>query len=232
MGHCMFLRKGETHTAPVTGTPIGQLAVGSVIKLAENGVDAEYLIVHQGLPSSLYDESCDGTWLLRKNCYASRVWDLNDNDYENSDIHSFLNDTFLDLFDTKSKNAIKQVKIPYRKGTGSGGTTVSGSNGLSSRIFLLSGYEVGYTNSISNYLPIDGAKLDYFTDNSHRIANLNGTAVEWWLRSAQTNDITAVWTVGDSGGYSSQYYSRSYGIRPAFTLPAYIKIDSSGQVVV
>ena len=45
---------------------LGDVAVGTVVKLKENGVAQDYLVVHQGLPSSMYDASCNGTWLLRK----------------------------------------------------------------------------------------------------------------------------------------------------------------------
>ena len=41
-------------------------AVGSTVKLKVNGTAREFLVVHQGKPSSLYDESCNGTWLLMK----------------------------------------------------------------------------------------------------------------------------------------------------------------------
>ena len=40
-------------------------AVGSTVKLTVNGKAREFIVVHQGKPSSVYDESCNGTWLLR-----------------------------------------------------------------------------------------------------------------------------------------------------------------------
>ena len=36
---------------------IGSKAVGSIVKLKENGTLVNYLIVHQGKPSSIYDAS-------------------------------------------------------------------------------------------------------------------------------------------------------------------------------
>lgn len=156
------------------------LAVGSSVYCNVNGTKTEFIVVHQGKPSSLYDDSCNGTWLLMKDIYENRQWNSSDvNNLENSTIQSYLNGTFLNLFDSNIKDAIKQVKIPYRK-NGSGGTNQSGANGLSCKIFLLSGYEVGWTSSDSQYFPQDGAKLDYFTASSggksKRIAKLNGSA--------------------------------------------------------
>ncbi len=43
---------------------LSQKAVGSVVKLKFNGAMREFLVVHQGRPSMLYDASCDGVWLL------------------------------------------------------------------------------------------------------------------------------------------------------------------------
>ena len=43
---------------------LGTKAVGSVLKLNLNGSPKNFIVVHQGKPSSLYDDSCDGTWLL------------------------------------------------------------------------------------------------------------------------------------------------------------------------
>ena len=34
------------------------LEIGTTVKLMEDGVATEFLVVHQGLPSDLYDESC------------------------------------------------------------------------------------------------------------------------------------------------------------------------------
>lgn len=216
---------------------ISSLAVGSSVYLNVGGVRKEFLVVHQGKPSSMYDESCNGTWLLMKDIYENRKWhSSNVNKYESSDIHAYLNSTFLGLFDSNIRDAIKQVKIPYRKNVGSGGTDQSGANGLLCKIFLLSGYEVGFTNSNNRYFPIDGAKLSYFESgngtsaNNKRIAKLNGSSTYWWLRSA-TGGTSSVWGVLSNGGYSSDYASSSYGIRPCIILPSDVLVDDSGNVL-
>lgn len=217
---------------------LGTKAVGSIVKLKVNGTAKEFIIVHQGKPSSLYDDSCNGTWLLMKDCYVSRAWHRsNVNKYESSNIHTYLNNTFLKLLDSNIQEAIKQVKIPYRKNGGSGGSDQSGANGLSAKVFLLSGCEVGWTSSGNQYFPQDGAKLSYFESgtgtsaNNKRIANLNGSATFWWLRSPPTNSIYYVWGVNSIGSYYGSYYaSDSYGIRPALVLPPDMEVDSSGNV--
>ena len=212
-------------------------AVGSTVKLKVNGTAKEFIVVHQGKPSSLYDDSCNGTWLLMKDIYENRVWQSgNINKYESSDIHTYLNNTFLNLFESNIRDAIKQVKIPYRKNGGSGGTDQSGANGLSAKIFLLSGYEVGWTTSDYSYFPVDGAKLSYFESgtgtsaNNKRIANLNGSAAYWWLRSPYTSNTYSVWGVNTSGYYSHGLASSSRGIRPALILPSTLLVSDDGTV--
>lgn len=218
---------------------LGSKAVGSIVKLKVGGTAKEFIVVHQGKPSSIYDESCNGTWLLMKDIYENREWHSSKvNKYESSTIHTYLNGTFLNLFDSDVKNAIKQVKIPYRKG-GPNGTDQSGANGLSAKIFLLSGYEVGWTTNYNIGFPIDGAKLDYFESgtstsaNSKRIANYGGSAAYWWLRSPCSDPNDYVWRVTRSGDYSNnKYASDSYGIRPALVLSSDALVDDSGNVVI
>lgn len=211
-----------------SGMPLSDLPVGALVSMNVNGVATDFIIVHQGLPSSLYDESCNGTWLLMKDVYENRQWhSSNVNDYENSTINAYLNSTFLGLFDSNIQSVIKQVKIPYVNGTGSS-AVASGSSGLSAQIFLLSGYEVGWTQStnpsMNQYFPIDGACLSYFsgtsTTDSKRIAYLDGTATKWWLRSPYTNNTHSTWFVSTDGNRSANDVPLSYGIRPALILPS------------
>lgn len=212
---------------------LGSKAVGSIVKLKVNGAAKEFIVVHQGKPSSIYDESCNGTWLLMKDIYENRAWHSSSvNNLENSTIHSYLNGPFLNLFDNNIKDAIKQVKIPYRKNGGSGGTDQSGANGLSCKVFLLSGPEVGLAGT--GFMPNDGVKLDYFNANteadSKRIAKLNGSATYWWLRSQYTGDTSNVWRVHANGYRGINYPNNSYGIRPTLILPPDMEVDSSGNV--
>lgn len=221
------------------GTPLSSLDVGSSVYLNVDGVPTEFIIVHQGNPnSSLYDDSCDGVWLMMKDLYEEREFDDADNNYKASSIHNYLNGTFLGLFDSDIQSAIKQVKIPYQNGTGSSGSILSGSSGLSAKVFLLSGYEVGWTSSISSDLPIDGAKLDYFTPgtttaaNRLRIGYYNGSTAFWWLRSTYKGNQQSVWSVDRSGKCYDMYSAvMPFGIRPALILPHDTVIDDDYCVI-
>lgn len=211
-------------------------AIGSTIKLKVNGSAKDFIVVHQGKPSSVYDDSCNGTWLLMKDIYENRQWhSSNTNDYANSTIHSYLNSTFLNLFESNIKKAIKQVKLPYRKGSGTSTTVTSGSNGLSAKIFLLSATETSF--NFSSYMPSgEGAELAYFkgcADNSadsKRVAYLNGSATGWWLRSPGCGSFGLALGVNSYGDWYGGGCSSSYGIRPALILPSTLLVSDDGTV--
>lgn len=210
-------------------------AIGSTIKLKVNGSAKDFIVVHQGKPSSVYDDSCNGTWLLMKDIYESRQWhSSNTNDYANSTIHSYLNSTFLAMFDSNIQKAIKQVKLPYRKGSGTSTTVTSGSNGLSAKIFLLSATETSFSFS---YMPSgEGAELAYFkgcadnSSDSKRVAYLNGSAAGWWLRSPGCGGFGGALCVGSGGGWGGGSCSASCGIRPALILPSTLLVSDDGTV--
>jgi hypothetical protein len=210
-------------------------AIGSTIKLKVNGSVKDFIVVHQGKPSSVYDDSCNGTWLLMKDIYENRQWhSSNTNDYANSTIHSYLNSTFLNLFESNIKNAIKQVKLPYRKGSGTSTTVTSGSNGLSAKIFLLSATETSF--SFSSMPSGEGAELAYFkgcadnSSDSKRVAYLNGSAAVWWLRSPYCSNFSYALCVNSGGDWGGGYCSNSYGIRPALILPSTLLVSDDGTV--
>ena len=210
-------------------------AIGSTIKLKVNGSAKDFIVVHQGKPSSVYDDSCNGTWLLMKDIYESRQWhSSNTNDYANSTIHSYLNSTFLVMFDSNIQKAIKQVKLPYRKGSGTSTTVTSGSNGLSAKIFLLSATETSFDFS---YMPSgEGAELAYFkgcadnSSDSKRVAYLNGSATYWWLRSPYCFSSNHALYVNSNGDWNGGSCSYSYGIRPALILPSTLLVSDDGTV--
>lgn len=222
---------------PKAGTPLSQLSEGTIIKILENGSPVEYLIVNQGLPSSMYDASCDGCWVLRKDIAENRRWDTGNNDYKNSDIHAYLNGNWTSRYEAGILSQIKQIKIPYVNGTGNG-PVASGANGLSCKIFLLSGYEIGWNSSVDSHFPSDGTKLSYFssgtssTANKKRIANYNGNADSWSLRSLYTGgNVGLVWRVRHDGEYDYANHITPYGIRPALILPSTALVDQDLNII-
>lgn len=236
MGHVTVVG-GARATKPSTGVLASDLPVGSVVKLMESGTAVEYLVVNQGIPSNsdLYDASCDGTWLLRKDIHSERQWNsVNVNKYGSSSINTWLNGDYFSSLGTAEQATIKQVKIPYRDG----GMDQSGAYGLLCKIFLLSGYEVGWTTRDNSDFPVDGAKLSYFDPRTSsfadykRIANLNGSATAWWIRSPLIyNTTSAVWIVNSNGSYNGNNANSSNGIRPALVLPSTAKFNATTMLL-
>ena len=220
---------------------LGTKAVGSIVKIKVNGAAKDFIIVHQGLPSSAYDDSCTGTWLLMKDSYNYMEWNSTyENDYASSDINSWLNGTFYNFIDADIRAVIKQVKIPYHGGSDCNGTLHTGANGLNTKLFLLSGIEVGWTNRTDEYFPEDGAKLSYFlagtgtNENKKRVAYRNGSAQDWYLRSPRIINTSSngVWKVADNGSYDYDNCVNSCDIRPAFILPSTLVVSDDGTVSV
>lgn len=218
---------------------LGNVAVGGIVKLKENGSPKNYIVVHQGKPSSMYDNSCNGTWLLRQNIYSDHYWSSDGSNFFNAwnmHINEYLATTCLNLFDEAIQSVIKTVKIPFCQG-GRSSTVYSGANGYECQVFLLSGYEVGWTtNTDARYFPVDGAKLSYFESgtgtsaNNKRIAELNGDASYWWLRSPSVNSSTSAIHVISSGNWNISTVDAPYGIRPAMVMPTDLIVDDNGNI--
>jgi hypothetical protein len=225
------------------GSIVADVPVGSSVYMNVDGVRTEFVVAHRGLPSSDYDSSCDGTWLLMKDCYVRKAWSsVNNTSYANSEIHSYLNDTFVNLFDSTIRNLIKQVKIPYTEGNSVNGSVMTGADGLSAKVFLLSAMEVfGHAKDASdsvNY--VEGAILDWFritpieyTDN---YVYINGSACDWWLRTPCYGrnyyvcnvDINDVGTICLYMEKASSIYG---GVRLALILPSDALIDENFNVI-
>lgn len=224
-----------------SGITLSSLAVGTVVYLQEDGTAQEYLVVNQGIPSgsSLYDASCNGTWLLRKDIITSSQYSANKlNVYENSDIHSWLNSTMLSKYDAYVQSLIKQVKIPYRSGGGKSGTNQTGTNGLSCKLFLLSTTEVGC--STQSQIPDIGAALSYFSglgngDVSKRVAywpvGSNRYQYGWWTRTPQTDADTYFILINANGGPGGWTAYQSSGVRPALIMPFDTAIDKNMNII-
>ena len=176
---------------PQAGTPIGNLNVGDIVKTTLNGAPTEFLIVHKGRPSSLYDQSCDGIWVLNLNIYTQSIMGhTNPFSYASTSISAWLNSSYLSMFNSWLSDAILSVKIPYTgaKADNTDMMVYRGANGLQCKIFLLGAAEIGLEMSNIDEIK-DGSKLSYFlsgdtsTARGKRIATYNGVAAEWATRT-------------------------------------------------
>lgn len=209
-------------------TKLGSKAVGSIVKLNVNGAATEFLVVHQGKPPAEYDDSCNGTWLLMQDIYESRSYSnaYHGNIYMGSSLWEYFDDTFVNLFDSDIRDAIKEVNLPY---------TEDSSNidhvDLIAKVFPLSYVEVGFSGDTN--APIEGGVLDYFKNaaDSKRIGYLNKSAASWLLRTPWLSTTQFVYIVDASGACSSTGGAISCGVRPALILPSTLSVTDDGAVV-
>lgn len=209
---------------------LGNVAVGTIVKLKEKGSPVDYIVVQQGKPGDLYDDSCDGTWLLRKDTYGQYTWGAGGTaNYSLSDINTYLNNTVFNSFETNIKNVIKQIKIPYLAGS----QVLSKENGLLCKIFLLSGREVGFTSDISSaFMVEDGIKLSYFLsgDNTNARSLRIVQGGMWWTRTGNQFNNDYVMSVDGVGSYDSLNYSGTWGVLPSLIFPVNLLVLDDGNI--
>lgn len=226
MGKCIYLRKGETHTPPVAGIKASDLSIGQIVKLMENGVATDFIVVQQGLPGSMYDSSCDGTWLLRKNVYNIMFWqDPYDSEkyysWGTCSANTWLNNTYYNLLGSVEQAVIKEVNIP-----------TSATDNVIDKVFWLGGTEVGFVGD-SDFASV-GAKLTYFDENSQYKADPKRvvTGREWWLRSQRkTYDKQAFYIKTDGSSTYSSIDQISKGNRPCLIIPSTSKFDKDTLIL-
>lgn len=241
------------------GTPVEDLVAGDSVYLNVAGVRTEFLIVNKGRPEGtyysdgtggqIYDDSCDGVWLLMKDVYENRAWATYStyNDYGKSTINTYLNGEFLAKFDSKIQNLIKQVKVPFFNGISQPNPTggwAYGENGLSTKVFLLGIREVGVRAlDYSNARDSIGVTLQYFLEGTgtdaleRRKAYFNGAYNSWWTRvpygpsAGDDHDRTLVLAVSNTGSSVSYTITQSVGVRPAIIIPNDAKMDAEHNIL-
>ena len=216
---------------------LGQQAVGTTVKIQLGGALKDFIIVHQGYPSSLYDSSCNGTWVLQKEIPRKYKWynDNNDhyNTYPGSYMDTYANNEYFNSIEADIRNRIKQVKIPYTLYGYRDPST--GANGHPVKVFPLSAWEIGATGDFRS--KVDGSRLAYFDAtneaSSKRVATYNGSAAAWWTRSPTNGSFDYVVSVNADGSLDEyeRHTSPNGGYRFAFILPSDLYLDSGGHVI-
>lgn len=240
-GTAYAIKKGRTliggtgyDISLLSATPISELPVGSIVKIAVDGTLRKFLVVQQGSPSWSYTNA-NGAWLLMKDAYEIIRWagttDTTSGMYGNykySEVNKFLNNTFYGRIESSVRNLIKEVSIPYVA------QSIGGS--VTGRCFALSCTELGWSNV--DYMPSEGNVLNYFNGlaamDARRIAYAEGEAAEWWTRSAYTywDYAVPVFYCATNGlyGAANALTSNRYRVRPAFILPSDTLVSDDGTI--
>lgn len=220
---------------------IGNKNVGDIVKLRENGALVEFIVVHKGLPPTYYDASCDGVWVLRKQTYPES-WKgrtvSGGGNYAQSEVKSWLENTYYNMFDAATKTGIKNVRIPYMYGNHRYAT---GSLGALGHCFTLAYKEIGkYENRDSDF----SSRLSYFADSSCDIISGDNPkrAADgmWVVRDTSTYVSTGyegkftgyVLKEGGMGNFCSDDGTRDFHVRPAMILDYNMLVNDDGSITV
>lgn len=210
------------------GTPVSELDVGTSVYMDVDGESTEFIVVHQGNPdTAMYDTSCNGTWVMSKDCLMGSTAFNNTSSatYKDSVVDVFLQN-LEDLLETNIQAKIKTVKIPYADSytyTSGKWTAKTGTEGMTTRIFMPTPFEIGGTY----YAPEIGACLDYFAlaATDKRKAMYNGNYVVQWTRNPCKDYPNKVCITDEDGATALKNgKSISYGasgtayVRPMFIL--------------
>lgn len=232
MGRVMLSGGKVRMEEPRIGYFASEIAVGNSVFMTFDGVPTEFIVINQGIPSgsSTYDSSCDGTWLIMKDCCATNQWGtyIINNAYSRSEytetVSVYLKNTILPRFGPVEQNIVREVKIPYADYIDHAGGT--GANGHPTKLFLLSyteltGYYIPYTGDgyYSKTKIYEGGKLSYLTTADERRAFYNGLEQTWWLRTPYFYDSFYYNYAYDSTLYNTPKGGYYLGIRPALVLP-------------
>lgn len=199
---------------------LGQVAVGTLVKLNENGSPVEFYVAKHDYESGL--NGAGRTLLVRKECYDNRVWNnVQVNTYASSALDSWLNSDYKNLLDSDFLTVIGTTKFQYTIGYGD--KTLST---LERAIFQLSRTELGFTlpadaNFEGNILPIASILQKAF---------LNGETNSQWTRTPNTFYLTAAFFVYAGGNSDSTGVTAEAGSRPAFTVPSTLSVTDDGTL--
>ena len=146
--------------------------------------------------------------------------------WKNSAMRAYVNETIFTSLPNELQNVITITKVISGYGSTSGETNFE----TQDKLYLLSGHEV-YEDGTSNQISTKDTsysntkQLDYYknqgvTTSSYTgaIKQLNGTDSYWWLRSANSTDISNFIFITGYGSRNSSGANISVGVSPAFRI--------------
>lgn len=202
------------------GTPVAELAEGTIIKINESGSPAEFYVAKHNYESEL--NGLGKILVVRKDCYGTRAFntDTYTKHFPTSNICTWLNETYIGLLDSGVQGAITTTTFKVCV-TGIKVTTAE------KKIFLLSATELGYVHNTSQsmWAYVEGEKLDI--SDLLIPANLNGEAVRQWTRSSVPLNEEYVCVNNANGSFGrAQSLMAIIGVRPIFALPETMEVDN------
>ena len=209
-----------TSATPMAGTPLAELAEGTLIKILENGSPVEFFLAKHS-----YEPDLNGAGrelLVRKDLYDQRQWNsTNDNPWENCTLRSWLNGDYKGLFSANVQALMGTTTYYYTPENNHGNVSTRADS-----VFMVSVTELGkseiWINVEGSVLPIAGTL---------QIARLNGTPTTQWTRTRSTSTGIDAWAMTSSAAVEAIQCSNSHGSRPCFTLPSTALVDQDLNLI-
>lgn len=198
---------------------LGQMAVGSIVKINENGTPVDFYVAKHDYESEL--NGAGRTLVVRKDIHSYGQWGtVSDyiHGYASNNLDMWLSNTYRDMLDSDIKNAITPISIKYTNGNGQLDT-------LSRKFFALSITELGAYIDVAN---TEGSQLPIAS--TLRIAYYNGNAANQWTRTINKSNYFYPCMVHADGATSYDNLTTSSGMRPAFTLPSTAVVSDDGSI--
>ena len=204
------------NATPMAGTPLSELAEGTIIKINENGAPVEFYLAKHNYEPDLNGQGRE--LVVRKELGGYMVWNSAPvNTWATCSLLSWLNSAYKQTLSNHIQNLMGTTA--YRYTIGNEDDTVAT---RSDAVFILSLTEFGISEPGAN---VEGSALP--------IASLllpapNGQ----YTRSPDTNSTSKIWTIS----YQHKPYDRSCNVTEhvshfAFTLPASAAVDENMNVL-
>lgn len=209
---------------PIAGTPLGNLAEGTLIKILENGSPVEFYLAKHN-----YEPTLNGAGrelVVRKDGYAEVGWGYGDyNTYVNSTLDDTLdgNNGYRTVLSDFVVEAAGKTKIYYTPGPCGAGSTTDRVRQRNFSFFALSLTELGISENAND----EGSELPI----SAILRPLNQGHGQW-TRSPYLYDNKSMWALDtsgkarDEGGGGLRFYAR-----PCFTLPSTALVDQTLNLI-
>lgn len=200
---------------PKYGTPLSELAEGTLIKINEDGAPIEFYLAKHNYESAINGEGRD--LLVRKD--SPRNMPFSSYSYELTSIYRWFMRTYINRFSQNVINLIGSTKFPYIKKINiSFGNYNDEATELDSPIAALSSMELGCTL-------FAGSGSSKYEGRALPIANVLRHYDRQYSRSIMTTDNNHVIAILNNGGYTLADGATEYPVLPAFTIPTNTEVD-------
>ena len=200
---------------PIAGTPLSQLAEGTLIKILENGSPVEFYLAKHS-----YEPDLNGAGrelLVRKGSYSSGAYGpLGTTDYIGKTLDTWCNTTYPAVLSQAVQELMGETTITSVSKYGTTST-------IPRKAFALSMTELGLGNYL--YAQTEGSVLPI-------AGTLRALGESQWTRTiSDYSGTNNACYVNASGSAAHQLTNQGHGYRPAFTLPDSSRVDAGLNLI-